>query len=60
MVEYVVRVHVKQGNLEEYYHWRKECPDYPERGRETVLIFKKRPSHIQPCPKCSQLDEESG
>jgi hypothetical protein len=57
MVEYVKRVRVKKPGQVEYYHWHIECPDYPKRGEETVLIFKKKPSHIKPCPKCVQLDK---
>lgn len=57
MAEYVKRVHSEQPDQEEYYHWHKECPDYPRRGKETVLIFKNKPSHIPPCPKCTQLDK---
>jgi len=57
MVEYVKKVHSEQSEGEEYYHWHKDCPDYPLRGKETILIFKNKPSHIQPCPKCTQLDK---
>jgi len=58
MAEYVKRVHSEQPDQEEYYHWHKECPDYPRRGNETVLIFKNKPSHIPPCPKCAQIDKK--
>jgi len=58
MAEYVKRAHSKQSAQVEYYHWHKECPDYPRRGKETVLIFKNKPSHIPPCPKCTQLNSE--
>ena len=43
----------------EYYHWQEECPEYPLRRDETILIFKNKPSHIPPCPKCTQLDKGS-
>jgi len=59
MAEYVKRVRSERSDKEEYYHWHKDCPDYPRRGRVTVLIFKNKPSHIPPCPKCAQLDYES-
>ena len=57
MVEYVKRVHSKKSDQREYYHWHEACPDYPRRGEETVLIFKDKPNHIKPCPKCVQLDK---
>jgi hypothetical protein len=60
MAEYVKRVAYtrEQSDLEKYFHWQKECPDYPRRGKETILIFKNKPSHIPPCPKCAQLDNK--
>jgi len=60
MAEYLKRIHGEQSDLDEYYHWNKECPDYPRRGKETILVFKNRPSHIPPCPKCTQLNSEEG
>jgi len=51
MVEYVKKVN------EEYFHWRKDCPDYPLKERDTILTYKKRPTHLQPCPKCQELEE---
>jgi len=59
MAEYVKRVRGEKKDQEEFYHWNKDCSKYPKRGRETVLIFKKRPSHIPPCPECTELDNQS-
>jgi len=58
MAEYVKRVHRRQPDQEEYYHWKTDCPDYPRRGKETLMIFKNEPLHIQPCPRCTQLDKD--
>jgi hypothetical protein len=60
MAEYVKRVAYtrEQSDLEKYFHWQKGCPDYPRMGKEAVLIFKNKPSHIPPCPKCAQLDKK--
>jgi hypothetical protein len=54
MVEYLKIV------KEDYYHWRTDCPDYPMKGRNTMLIFKKKPTHVQPCPKCQKLEDDKG
>jgi hypothetical protein len=58
MAGYVKRVHSEKSVEGEYYHWHNECPDYPKRGKETILIFKKKPTHIPPCPKCAKLDSK--
>jgi hypothetical protein len=58
MAGYVKRVHSEKSDKEEYYHWHNECLDYPQRGKETILIFKKKPTHIPQCPKCTQLDSK--
>ena len=58
MVEYVKRVYSEQSDQEEYYHWHRECSDYPVRGKEAILVFKNKPSHLLPCPKCTQLDKK--
>jgi hypothetical protein len=55
---YVKRVQSEQADKGKYYHWHSKCPEYPQRGKETILIFKKRPTHLPPCPKCSQLDNK--
>ena len=54
MVEYLKIV---KGD---YFHWRTDCPNYPIKGIDTILTFKKRPSHLQPCPKCQKLEDEKG
>jgi hypothetical protein len=54
MIEYLKAVN------ENYYHWRADCPDYPMKERDTILTFKKKPSHLQPCPKCQKLEDEKG
>jgi hypothetical protein len=54
MTEYVKRVQKRQSD-QEFYHGHKECPDYPIRRKETILIFKNKPSHVPPCPKCTEL-----
>ncbi len=56
MAEYLKRVQRRKPDEEEYYHWQNECPDYPERGTEPIMVFKERPSHIMSCPLCVQLD----
>jgi len=37
MAEYVKRLHSEQSDQDGYYHWHNECPDYPRRGKETIL-----------------------
>jgi hypothetical protein len=54
----VKSVHSEESDKGEYYHWHNECPDYPQRGRVTILIFQKKPTHLQPCHKCAQLDSK--
>ena len=58
MTEYVKRLHRRQPDQEEYYHWKTDCPDYPRRGKEIIMIFPDKPPHIPPCPKCTQLDRD--
>ena len=59
MVEYVKTVNIKDEEQKEYYHWHTECPDFPLKERESVLIFKVEPLHLTPCPKCIELDKAS-
>jgi hypothetical protein len=54
MTEYVKRVKKEQAD-QQFYHWHEECPNYPIRGKETILIFKNKPQHVLPCPKCTEL-----
>jgi hypothetical protein len=56
MAEYVKRLQRRQPDQEEYYHWKTDCPDYPRRGKEILMIFPDKPLHIPPCPRCTQLD----
>jgi len=58
MTEYLKRVHSERLDQGKYYHWNTDCPDYPQRGKETVLMFKKEPTHIPACPKCIELDKK--
>jgi hypothetical protein len=56
-------IYVKIANREgsdkgEYYHWRTDCSDYPQKGKATILTFQKKPTNITPCPKCTQLDKK--
>jgi hypothetical protein len=53
MSEYLKRVH---GDKK--WHFNPECPDYPRRGEETVLILKTTPRGVV-CSKCSEIQEKS-
>ena len=57
MAEYLKRLHRRQPDEEEYYHWQTICPDYPRKGKETIMVFKDKPSHFIHCPRCAQLDK---
>jgi len=56
MAEYLKRVQKRKPDEEEYYHWQNKCPDYPRRGKETIMVFKEKPSHIMSCPRCVHLE----
>jgi hypothetical protein len=58
MVEYLKSVKSKKEDQGDYYHWNTNCPDYPNKSNEAVLIFKTRPQHIIPCTKCNELDKK--
>jgi hypothetical protein len=47
MAIFVKRAHSEKTDQEEYYHWHTDCPDYPRRRMETILIFKKK--RARPC-----------
>jgi hypothetical protein len=57
MVKYLKRLNRRETNEEEYYHWNEDCEDYPLRGKETIMVFPVKPSHIRTCSKCEQLDK---
>jgi len=54
MPEYVKRVY-GEGKR---WHWNPNCPDYPSRGEETVLILRNTPRSVV-CQKCSQVQREA-
>jgi hypothetical protein len=59
MAKYLKRLNRREVKEEEHYHWNKDCEDYPLRGKETLMIFAEKPSHITACPKCEQLDKSN-
>ena len=56
MVEFIKKVDSAKVD-QEYLHWNIDCPDYPQKGKDSVLIFKVRPAHVNLCPKCIELDK---
>jgi hypothetical protein len=54
MPEYVKRVY----GVDNIWHWNPNCPDYPHRGEETVLILNQTPRGAI-CSKCSEVSEKS-
>ena len=58
MTEYLKRLHRRQPDQEEYYHWKTDCPDFPRRGKKIIMIFQNKPLHFSPCLKCTQLDKD--
>jgi len=51
MPEYLKRV---TGD-DKRWHWNPNCPDYPKRGEETVLILMNTPRGIV-CQECSETE----
>jgi hypothetical protein len=51
MPEYVKRV---TGD-DERWHWNQNCPEYPNRGKETVLILGTSPRGVV-CQICSEAE----
>jgi hypothetical protein len=58
MTVYVKVAHSKGSDKGKHYHWRTDCPDYPKKEIDTILTYQKKPTNIQPCPKCTDLDRK--
>jgi len=54
MPEYVKRVYGEDKR----WHWNPDCPDYPIRGKETVLMLSNTPKGVV-CPKCLEVQREA-